>query len=432
VNAKIVTTGYNPRPLQARIHRELKRFNVIVCHRRFGKTHLVLNEMIDQGLRCTHRNPQYAYIAPTYGQAKRVAWDILKDYLKNIPGVEINESELRIDIPRPHLGDRVRFILLGAENPGSIRGIYLNGVILDEFAEMNPEIWTQVIRPALSDYKGWGIFIGTPKGQNHFYEIYQSAKANPDWYTALFKASETGIIDQGELDAAKATMAENEYEQEFECSFSAALVGAFYGREMEKAEKEDRIGGVPYDRILPVVTGWDLGIDDTTVIWFAQVRHREVRLIDYIEEGGQGLDYYVKEITKRGYNYSYHILPHDVNVRELTTGKSRLESLRSMGLKNVRVADKLSLEDGINAARLLIGKSYFDAERCKRGIEALKSYERKWDAKNKIMQQRPLHNWASHGADAFRSLAVGLREDTANDDVRRKYPRTSNIDYSVV
>jgi len=437
MSAKIVTTGYTPRPLQAKIHRELKRFNVLVCHRRFGKTHLVLNEMIDRGLRNPLRNPQYAYVAPTYGQAKRISWDILKDYVKNIPGVEINESELRIDIPRPSSADRVRFILLGAENPGSVRGIYLDGVILDEFAEMNPEIWTSVLRPALTDRKGWAIFIGTPKGQNHFYEIYQSAKEkaageDSDWYTAIFKASETGIVAIGELEAARATMADNEYEQEFECSFSAALVGAFFGKEMEKAEADGRVGAVPYDRILPVITGWDLGIDDTTVIWFAQIHYKEIRLIDYLEEGGQGLDYYVKELTKKGYNYAYHILPHDVNVRDLVTGKTRLESLRSMGLKNIRVADKLDLEDGINAARLLIGKSWFDATKCKRGIEALKSYERKWDAKNKIMQQKPLHNWASHGADAFRYLAVGIRENSPTEDTKKAYPRMSETDYSVV
>lgn len=388
--------------------------------------------MIDRGLRCEARNPQYAYIAPTYGQAKRVAWDILKDYVKNIPGVEVNESELRIDISRPHRGDRFRCILLGGENPGSIRGIYLDGVVLDEFAEMSPEVWTQVVRPALSDRKGWGIFIGTPKGKNHFYEIYQSAKENPDWYTAIFKASETGIIEVAELEAAKAVMAENEYEQEYECSFSAALVGAFYGKEMEKAEKDGRIGGIPYDRILPVITGWDLGIDDTTVIWFAQIHYKEIRLIDYIEEGGQGLDWYVGQIAKKGYNYLRHILPHDVSVRELTTGKSRLEALRTMGLKNVVVAPKLSLEDGINAARLLIGKSWFDAAKCKRGIESLKSYERKWDAKNKIMQQRPLHNWASHGADGFRTLALGIREDSPSEDTKKKYPRICDSAFSVV
>ncbi len=429
---KIVTTGYQPRTLQALIHKNLKRFSVLVCHRRFGKTHLVLNEMIDRGLRCQLKNPQYAYIAPTYGQAKRVAWDILKEYLKDIPGVEINESELRIDISRPHLGDRLRIILLGAENPGSVRGIYLDGVVLDEYAEMNSEIWTQVIRPALSDRKGWAIFIGTPKGQNAFYELYQMAKENPEWYAAMFKASETDIVDRSELEAAKQVMAENEYQQEYECSFSAALVGAFYGKEMEKAETEGRVGSVPYDRILPVVTGWDLGIDDTTVIWFAQIRQKEIRLIDYIEESGQGLDWYVKALKDKGYNYDFHILPHDVQVRELTTGKSRLESLRSMGLKNIRVAEKLGVEDGINAARLLIGKSWFDAERCKRGVAALKAYERKWDNKNKILQQRPLHNWASHGADALRALAIGIREDSPTVEDRKKLPRVANIDYSVV
>ena len=190
MSKQIVTTGYSPRPLQAKIHRELKRFNVLVCHRRFGKTHLCLNEIIDRGLRCPHRNPQYSYVAPTYGQAKRVAWSILKEYVKDLPNLEINESELRIDIPRPHLGDHVRILLLGAENPGSVRGIYLDGVVLDEFAEMSPVIWSQVLRPALSDRLGWAIFIGTPKGTNAFYDLYRAAQENKEWYSAIFRASE--------------------------------------------------------------------------------------------------------------------------------------------------------------------------------------------------------------------------------------------------
>ena len=206
MSVKIVSTGYVPRPLQKTMHLSLRRFNVILCHRRFGKTIFSLNEMLDKGLRCTHKNPQYAYVAPTYGQAKRIAWDQLKEIVKNIPNVTVNEADLRIDIARPHLSDRVRIILLGAENPGAIRGIYLDGVIFDEYAEMNPEVWTSVVRPALSDREGWGIFIGTPKGANHFYGVYTKAQGKEDWFTAVYKASETGILPQAELDAAREIM----------------------------------------------------------------------------------------------------------------------------------------------------------------------------------------------------------------------------------
>lgn len=382
------------------------------------------------------KNPQYAYVAPTYGQAKRIAWDLLKEYVREIPGVEINESELRIDILRPHSKDKIRIVLLGAENPGSVRGMYLDGVIFDEYAEMNPEIWTQVVRPALADRKGWAIFIGTPKGQNHFYEIYKTAQeaSSGEWFSALYRASETGIIPMSELEASRQIMADNEYEQEFECSFSAALVGAYYGKEMEKAEKDGRVSSVPYDPALPVFTFWDLGIDDTTAIWFGQVlRGREIRWIDYLEESGQGLDYYARELRAKGYIYEEHVLPHDGAARELGTGKSRQETLQSlMKGSRVRVIPRSEVADGINAARLMIAKSWFDAERCKKGIEALKNYERVWDAKNKIFQQRPKHNWASHGSDSFRTAAMGLEENRPSREARERYKRYTDSDFSVV
>jgi phage terminase large subunit len=426
-----VTTGYSPRVLQAVLHRELKRFNVIVCHRRFGKTVFCINEMVDKALYCNLKNPQYAYIAPTYGQAKRVAWDILKDAVKNIPGAVANEAELRVDIPRPDKGDRIRFMLLGAENPGSIRGIYLDGVIMDEMGEMDPIVWSQVVRPALSDRLGWAVFIGTPKGQNGFYDLYQTALSHPDWYAKMYKASETGIIPLGELEAAKAIMSPEEYDQEYECSFSAALVGAYYGKYMAEAEADGRICDVPHDPAVPVDTFWDLGVDDTTVVWFGQRVGKRLQWIDYIEMSGEGLDYYVKELQKKKYLYGEHYLPHDAEARELGTGKTRTETLTSLGLKNINIVPRQSVEDGINASRMIIPKSWFDKTKCKRGIEALKSYERKWDSKNKIYQQRPLHNWASHGADAFRTAAMGLDDRRPTKQQLKSYPRRADTNYDI-
>lgn len=421
-----VSTGYTPRPLQDLLHQALKRFNVLVMHRRFGKTVFSINETVDQGLRCLNKSPQYAYIAPTYGQAKRVAWDILKDAVKNIPGAVANEAELRVDIPRPDRGDRIRFMLLGAENPGSIRGIYLDGVILDEMGEMDPIVWTQVVRPALSDRLGWAIFIGTPKGQNGFYDLYVQAQQNPDWFHRMYKASETGIIPIGELEAAKAIMSPEEYEQEYECSFSAALVGAYYGKYMTDAEKEGRICDVPHDPAVVVDTFWDLGVDDTTVIWFGQRVGKNRHWIDFYEMSGEGLPHYVKILNsdhRSKYNYGSHYLPHDAEARELGTGKTRVETFKSLGLKRIEIVPRQSVEDGINASRMLIPRSYFDKSKCHRGIEALKSYERKWDSKNKIYQQKPLHNWASHAADGFRTAAMGLDERRADEQTIKRYPR---------
>lgn len=385
-----------------------------------------------------------AYVAPTFGQAKRVVWEILKEYTKSIPGVVTNEADLRVDIPRPHLNDKIRFILLGAENPGSIRGIYLDGVILDEVGEMGPEIFNTVIRPALSDRKGWAIFIGTPKGEGYFKELYDFATKGdpergtpppPDWFARIYKASETGIIDQAELDAARALMSDSEYEQEFECSFTAALVGAYYGKEMEQAEEKGRVTDVPYDPALPVTTYWDLGMSDSTTVWFVQnLRGREIRLIDYEEHSGKGLPEWSKILQDKGYVYDAHVLPHDGSVRELGTGVSRLETLQALqrGIK-VRVAKKMDLLDGINASRLLLAKCWFDRTNCALGVKALKAYERKWDAKNKVFQARPLHNWASHGADGFRTMATSLEESMEERSERYKSYRNrqsqSDFDY---
>jgi phage terminase large subunit len=438
---QVVTTGYTPREHQAFVHKNKRRFNVLVFHRRFGKTHLSANEMIHCGLQNKLQNPQYAYIAPTYGQAKRVAWDVFKGYLQNIPFVEFNESELRADIKRPASRDRVRIMLLGAENPGALRGLYLDGVVLDEYAEMNPEVWSMVIRPALSDRLGWAIFIGTPKGQNHFYEIYMLAEGKADWFRAIFKASQTGIIAKAELEAAAAIMSEEEYAQEYECSFQAALTGAYYGKILSKLESKGRICGVPHDSALGVFTAWDLGVDDATAIWFFQVHRTEIRIIEYYENSGEGLEYYVRELAAKPYIYGGHIFPHDVAVRELITGKSRIEAIKTMGLKNVRVAAKLQVADGIQAVRNLLDRCWFDSRLCnqgrigeQRGLESLKNYQKKWDSKNKIYLSSPNHNWASHGADAFRTLAVGLNEDMQDgaDTAKSRLPRECDNKFDIV
>ena len=420
---KKISTGYNPRPLQKIIHKRMKRFNVLVLHRRFGKTVLSINETIDRALRCSLKSPQYAYIAPTYGQAKRIAWEYLKEYTKDIPGAKPNEAELRVDIPRPHLKDKIRFMLLGSENPDTIRGIYLDGVVLDEFAVCDPTIWGQVVRPALADRSGWAIFLGTPKGQNHFFDLYNKAKKNNEWYVCTYRASETKVLSKYELKAAKDEMSEEEYLQEFECSFTAANTGAYYQKQMLLAESEGRITNVPYETACFVDTYWDLGIGDTTAIWFLQSVGHEYHLIDYIEMSGKGLDWFVSEINKKPYTYREHILPHDASARELGTGKSRQETLRTLGLTRLYILPRWKVDDGINAVRTILSKCWFDKEKCERGITALMAYERKWDARNQIFMEKPKHNWASHGADAFRYLAMGVRPESqrVQSEVLEKY-----------
>jgi hypothetical protein len=417
------------------MHSRLKRFNVVVCHRRMGKTVFSINEIIDQAFRNTRKNPQYAFIAPTYGQAERIAWDMLKSYTKEIPGVTFNEQKLTCKIPRPELGDTIKIMLLGADNPDSIRGIYLDGAVLDEFAETDPRIWGQVIRPALSDRKGWAIFIGTPKGQNHFYDMYKMAikNENDGWFHTVYKASQTGVIPPEELQALRAECSEEEYEQEFECSFTAALIGAYYGKVINDIIGKGRVGKVPHDPALLVDTFWDLGVDDTTAIWFIQQYRQEVRCIDYVEMGGEGLPYYAK-LLKEGprslYNYRDHHWPHDGGARDLSSGEERSTTMRKLGVR-VIVNARHEIADRIDAARRLIARCYFDAEKCERGLDALKNYQRKWDSKNKIFLDKPLHNWSSHGADSFGQAAMVLRPGDDRLTARSQLPRVAVTEYDV-
>lgn len=433
-----VETGYKPRPLQAQLHRTLRRFNVLVCHRRWGKTVWAINEKIDKALQCPLERPRYAYVAPLYRQAKAVAWDYLKHYTRNIPGTTTNEAELRVDLP-----NEGRIQLFGADNYDSLRGSYWDGVTLDEYAQMPPKAWTEVIRPALADRRGWANFIGTPKGRNAFCEMYEGATLgfktadgrviDPEWLGVLYRASETGIIPEAELQAARRQMDDAEYEQEFECSFSAAIVGAYYGRIMVDLERQGRLTSVPHDPSRPVVTFWDLGFDDATSIWFAQIFGHELRVIDYYESSGMGLDHYAGVLKSKPYRYSDHLLPHDVQAHEIGTGKSRADVLINFGIRPTTVP-KVPVDDGIQAVRSLLPRCVFDAGRCAYGIEALRQYQRDWDEKRQTFQPRPRHDWASHAADAFRYGALGLRPDEASEPLshsvfgRRPHQATTEYD----
>jgi len=424
-----IDPGFRARPHQNRLHHSLKRFNVIVAHRRFGKTVWCINEMLERALRCNKPRPRYAYIAPLHKQAKQVAWDYAKHYTRPIPGMTANEAELRVDF----IGER-RISLYGADNPDALRGIYLDGVVLDEPAQMRPRVWSEIIRPTLADRGGWAIFIGTPKGHNEFFDLYEGATAgfkheavdgtvtrviDPDWYGTMFKARETGILPAAEIAGMRRVMSEDEAEQELECSFSAAIVGAYYAKLLHAAESEtpSRIGRVPYEPKLPVQTAWDLGVGDDTAIWFVQQNAKEVWIIDYYENRGVGLDHYAKILRERPYSYSRHILPHDVDVRELGSGKTRLETLRSLGIGRIDVLPRITtegrneVEDGIQAVRALLPRCWFDASKCMLGLEAMRHYRREYDEERKVFAERPLHDWTSHAADAFRYLARGLQKD---------------------
>jgi phage terminase large subunit len=376
-----------------------------VAHRRAGKTVATINDLVRTALRCELPNPRCWYLSPTYAQSKKVAWTYLKDATYPIPGMKANEAELRVDLPG---GARIQ--LAGADNPDSLRGIYADGVVMDEFAFMSGEMWSKVIRPALADRQGKATFISSVNGRNEFYRLYRQAQEAPeDWFSTNLKAEETGVIAPSELKSLKREMSEAEFAQEFGNDFDVAAKGSYYGALISAAEADGRITGVPYDGAAMVDTAWDLGIGDSTAIWFIQEVGRELHAIDYYEASGLPLSHYAEVLGKKGYAYRDHIVPHDAEARELGTGKTRSEILRGMGIRT-RIAPKLSVEDGIAAVRTMLPKMWFDAKRCADGVEKLRQYRSEYDEKRQVLSNRPLHDFTSHCADAFRMYAVAYRQ----------------------
>lgn len=406
IERKRVELDYTPRPQFQSFHDRTQRWAIGVAHRRAGKTVATINDKIKRAITDAKPDGRYAYIAPLFNQAKDIAWTYLKHYAEPLLADSPNETELRVDLIN---GARIR--LYGADNPDRLRGIYLDGVTLDEYGDMSPAIWTDVLRPALSDRKGWATFIGTPKGKNAFWELYSQAEHDPTWHTFMLRASETGLIDAAELEEARKQMGEDQYAQEYECSFEAAIKGAFYAEELRRADAAGRITTIPIDRAIRVQTAWDLGVSDSTAIWFIQCVGRERRLVDYYEASGVGFPHYAEMLEarrkERGWQYGEHYFPHDVQHRELGSGQSRVDTLRGLGIEPV-IVPLHNVLDGINAVRRMLDRTWIDREHCGRGLEALRQYRREYDEKLKDWKLNPLHDWSSHGADALRTFAAGF------------------------
>lgn len=394
-----MSVDYRPRDAFAQYHDRDRRWACIVAHRRAGKTVATVFDLLTAALSTKKEAARYAYIAPYYAQAKQIAWDYLKRFGAPV-AARVMESELAVDL---HNGARVR--LFGADNPDALRGIYLDGVVLDEYGDQRPSVWGEIIRPLLTDRKGWATFIGTPKGKNHFYDIRQQARTSPEWMYCELRASETGILDADELASARKDMTDAQFRQEFECAFDVPALGAVYAAEYQRAVDEKRIGAVPHEESLPVHTFWDLGVGDATTIWFAQFVSGQIRLIDYYESSGQGLAHYAQVVKSKPYTYGQHYAPHDIAVRELGSGKSRIEIAQSLGI-GFLIAPKVSLEDGINAVRMTMNRMWFDEVACRRGLECVSNYRRAPDDRLGGFKAAPVHDWASHGADSLRYLAV--------------------------
>lgn len=402
-----ITLNFKARPVFHAYLKRKSRWSCVVAHRRAGKTVACIMDLIIKAIEHEGTEPRFAYIAPTYAQAKDVAWSYLKRYTAGIPGIELSESELWVRFP--HNAARIR--LYGADNYDRMRGVYLDGAIIDEAGDIDPRAIGEVIRPALSDRKGWATFIGTPKGRNEFFRIHQLAETEDDWYSAKLKASETGLIDGDELRDAKKQMTPEAYAQEYECSFDASVKGAYYGKDIEQAETENRIGSVPYDRAADVHCSWDLGIGDMMSLWFFQIVGKEWHFLHYYENNGFGLDHYVDYIKSLNFPVHTHWLPHDAEARELQTGKSRISYLEGRGLK-CRIVTRHAVDDGINTARTKFNRFWFDRKGCERGLDCLRMYRSEFDEKHQVLKSRPLHDWASHGADSFRTGVMGANEPT--------------------
>jgi hypothetical protein len=337
-----------------------------------------------------------------------VAWGYLKQYAAPI-SQQANEQELEITLVN---GAKIR--LFGADNADAMRGLGFDGVLLDEFGDFKPSVWGSIIRPALSDKQGWAVFMGTPKGKNQFWDVYQTSRMNPEeWFSLRLKASDSGILPQSEIEAVKAQISEDQLMQEYETNFEAAIIGAFYGVEMRMAADDGRITEVKYDPSLSTYTAWDLGYRDDTAIWWYQVVKGEIHIIDYHSVSGASIPEIAKVVLKKPYHYTKHYLPHDARAKTLAAqGKSIIEQLGEfLGLSNLAIVPDLSVQDGIQAVRMTLPRCYFDEEKCLEGIEALRQYQREWDEDKKSFRSSPKHDWTSHGSDAMRMLAIAWRDE---------------------
>ena len=391
-------------------HDRTKRWACLVAHRRAGKTVAAVNDIIRAAAMYQGPNGLFGYVAPFANQARRIAWDYFKYYAQPIIK-DANEQMMTLV-----LTNNAKVSLFGADNADAMRGLGFSGIYLDEYGDFKPSVFGNVIRPALSDKQGWAVFAGTPKGKNQFWEIYQTAQRDPtEWFLLRLPASQSRLLPESELAAARAQLTEDQYLQEYECSFEAAVLGAFYGRELREAQDQGRITHVPVDEHLPVHTAWDLGYKDDTACWFYQVVGGEIHVVDFFSISGASIADLAGIIRDRGYKFGKHWLPHDAKAKTLASGgKSIIEQLAEfLNISKLAIVPDLSVQDGIQAVRHMLPRVWFD-KRCEDGIEALRQYQREYDEDKKAFRQTPRHDWTSHPADAFRMLAIAWRQEPTN------------------
>lgn len=406
-----IVIPYRPREHFKPLHASTKRWKFVVAHRRAGKSVAEINEEIKAALANPRQYPppRYAYVGPSFAQTKDLIWGYLKHYT-SVFGDEVKYSESDLQCTLPN-GAMIN-LYGGAAAYERMRGLYFDGIVLDEFPLLNPAVFSTVVRPCLADYRGWAIVSGTSNGDDHFHELKKKNEHDPSWDFFIVPVTETDALHPDEVIEMTKDMSPEEYAREMLCRFDAPIEGAYFADLMNQAEADKRICGVPHDPNALVVTWWDLGIDDEMVVWFAQVVGQKIHIIDCLIDRGKGLDTFALMLKghhlghehRQKYNYGAHVPPHDIQARELSTGRSRYEILSNL-LTPVPVlpAPMLRVEDGIAAVRSIIPICYFDAIRCENGISALRNYHRSKAGK-------PVHNWASHPADAFRTGAVSLNQ----------------------
>jgi len=411
-----VEIPYVPRRCFRPYHNRRQRFALTVAHRRAGKTVAEVNEGIKRVMTVDMppgrvAAPQVAFISPTFGQSKRNAWPYAKHYTQAMPGIKVMEGDLTLVMPNGG-----RYIFAGSDNHDSLRGLHLDHVSLDEFGSHDPRVWGEVIRPALSDYQGSATFIGSAKGRNHFFDLLEEHREDPNWLITILKASETGILSQEELADARKTLTEDQYQQEFECNFDAAVTGTFYGREISLAYEEKRIGRVLHDRNADTYCAWDLGKGAGMAIWVYQRIAAEWHFVSYYEGANpdHGLEEAVSWVKNLPFKVDEHFLPHDAAATELQSNNTtRKEFLENRGL-TCTVLKKRPIEDGINAVKLHFNMFFFDEQKCRRGLDCLKMYRSQEDVRNSTFSLRPMHDWTSHGSDSLRYAIMAMPENGRN------------------
>lgn len=433
--SNVISFNFKPRKWQQFCINKLTRFNIYVIHRRGGKTKLCTGIIANEVLQCKHHNPQGIYIALTYASAKKIAWSMFKDLLEKYPNVRFYENELRIVLPREN--DVATIYLAGAENIDNLRGLYTDILVLDEKAFMGSNI-DEVIIPFITDRKGKVIQISSVKGRNQFYKDYIRYKqymeaGDKDFFAINLTVEDTGLLDREEIELVKKNMSEEAFRQEFMNDFSAGDAATFYGKEMERMHMEKRITSVPYDPMYPLDVYFDLGMNDMTSMWFRQTVGREFRYVNYYQNSGEAIPHYVNHMRSLypQANWGRIVLPWDAEIRELSSGKTRQETFREMGVRT-EVQKKQSLQDRINAVRTHLPKVVIDAVNCSEGIECLQNYSKKKDERNDVFTNTPIHNKYSHGADAFGYAALDERPSV--DDMRRKIeslPKVVNDRYDI-